>query len=494
MTDPNVDSEQRRAVIVTVHGTNDGVRGSPDDTKWWEKSSTFAQQLTEMLGQKGVSTEIDEHVWGGANSAYARQKGAISLVRKLRHHSKMYDEVHLIGHSHGGNVAVDAARLIAWGKEGGGKLFGQRRVEITSLTTVGTPFLRAQARGSDYFSALAFVILVLVAVMIFAIGPAITLANVAGLLFKEGFAPPTRQIILSMISTIFLVLAIILLRKRWGHFRWIAGLMKRQAHRANLLSIWHMHDEAIGALKRAEEFQPVLLHPGSLWSGGHRLGAKIGFFVFVVLELLVVACVGAIAVGALFPDGSFGAWVQSQVIEMQLGGFDQTALIATLSVLGLVAGALCAVGVYMFVRIVFGALPELVLRTAANAAAVRVLRGFAFGSDTGQSIGQVSERPHFYEGAVWSVPSPLAERMAEQTLKSLTELLSRHRTALFGISVTPEWMTEIGSDTETWNSLIHTTYFDHPEIAERIASHIAGAPDASSDNNQQRSIHEGRHF
>lgn len=32
---------------------------------------------------------------------------------------------------------------------------------------------------------------------------------------------------------------------------------------------------------------------------------------------------------------------------------------------------------------------------------------------------------------------------------------------------------ELATDAMTWNSLIHTTYFDQPEVAEIIARHIA---------------------
>jgi pimeloyl-ACP methyl ester carboxylesterase len=485
MTKSLDNPEKRRAVIIKIHGTNDGVPGRAGDIKWWEKTSDFVGQLTTLLSQRGLSPEIDEHVWGGANSAFARQKGAAALVRKLRRYTKDYDEVHLIGHSHGGNVAVDAARRTSWGKERGGRLFGAEPVKITSLTTVGTPFLRAQARGSDYLYALAFVTVMFVTVLTFAIAPAITLASALGFFFQEADPPPPTQIVLSVLSSIFLVIAALLLRNRWGHFRWIAGLMKHSARRANLLSIWHTQDEAIGGLKRAEQFQPILLQPGSLWSGGHRIGAKIGSLAFVMLGLTVVAFMIAMSFAALLPDVAFSDWVTDQIVEIQLGGIGRFYLIGTLSVIGLLAGFLVALGLYAVVRLLFGALPELLLRGILNAGGVGVLRAFAFGSDTGQPIGNVSERPHFYEGDVWPVPSPLAEKMADETLTSLTQFLARHRTSLFGVSMTAEWMTEMGQDAETWNSLIHTTYFDHTEIAERIAAHIAGAWEVSQEEADQ---------
>lgn len=465
-----------RALILTIHGTNDGVHGPPGDTKWWEKTSPFISRLTNHLSGQGFDVDIEEHLWGGANSAFARQKGAIRLVRKLRQHSKAYDEIHLIGHSHGGNVAVDAARRAAWGSARTGRLFGGTPPNITSLITVGTPFLRAQARGSDYIYALAFVVLMLVSVLTFSIGPAITLGNLVAMVTQSAEAPPMIQLALSSLSAILLGVSAIMLRYRWARFRWIARLMRRGARRANLLSIWHPNDEAIGGLKRAESFSPELLPRGALWSGSHRLGAKLGSFVFVLFGLALLGLIGTIIFTALFPDQALSQAIRTEFDALEVGD-PNLALIVGLSFLGLVAGALIALGLYAAMRLLTGALPEIFLRRFLNASGVGVLRAFAFGSDTGQPLGEVSERPHYYEGAVWTVPSPLAEKMEAETLKTLTHFLARHRPSLFGITPSPDWMTEIGQDAETWDSLIHTTYFDHPEIADRIAAHIAGAHD-----------------
>lgn len=131
---------------------------------------------------------------------------------------------------------------------------------------------------------------------------------------------------------------------------------------------------------------------------------------------------------------------------------------------------------YVLARVLFGA-AELLARRGMNAGAVSVLRDFAFGSDSGQKLGEVSERPHFFEGEVWTTPDDLARRMEEETLSALTEFMERQRASLFSVTVGADWMREVGADAATWDSLIHTTYFDHPEIAKRIAGHIAGTHD-----------------
>lgn len=484
MSNSKEDNSKRLALVINIHGTNDAGRGTPNDAKWWETSSAFTTKLKSMLGQEGMLVDIDEHVWGGANSAFARHKGSSVLIRKLRKYSKAYDEIHLIGHSHGGNVAVDAAKRASWGSARAGRFFARKPINITSLTTVGTPFLRSQARGADYLYALAFVVLMFVAVLAFSIGPAITLTNVFKTIMLSQPIEDTlssEQLIYSSVSGVLCFVSLWMFRHRWGRFRWIARLLRQHTVRANLLSIWHANDEAIGGLKRAELFSPELVPRGALWSGAHRIGMKIGSLAFVLSGLLVLSIVGLIAVATLLPDLSLSAGIQVLLINLHLGGVEKTVLMPVLSIMGLLAGAVMAVGLYAGVRLMFGALPELALRGFLNSRGSGVLRAFAFGSDTGQPLGEVSERPHFYDGKVWVIPPPLAEKMETDTLQTLSRFLARHRTSLFGVGMTADWMDGIGSDPETWDSLIHTTYFDHDEVIQRISEHIAGAAVSESE-------------
>lgn len=482
MSDPDPPDTQTRALIINIHGTNDGVHGKPGDTKWWEVTSAFASQLKARLSARGLEPEIEEFLWGGANSAFARERGSIALVRRLRHHAKTYDEIHLIGHSHGGNVAVDAARRAAWGRERTGLFFRGKPANITSLTTIGTPFLRPLARNSDYLYALAFFVLMLVATLAFAAAPAITGWNIVRSAVQAGPAQNlTGQLIASGISLIFFIPSALLLFQRWLRVRWIARLMRSGAHRANLLSIWHAEDEAIGGLKRAEMFNPNLVSRGALWSGGHRFGAKLGSAVFVCLGMLIIPLVAALLT---FGPRDIPIIGRLEILNI-FGGDLQVLNIAVFTIYRLAQVFAIAAGLYIVTRLLFG-FGELVLRGLLNANAVGVLKDFAFGSDTGQPLGKVSERPHFYEGIVWEVPSPLKEKMEAETLEALRQLLARHRTSLFGVTVSPDWMNKVGEDDATWDSLIHTTYFDHAEIAERIAAHIAGAHDTPEPDEEPR--------
>lgn len=559
MSDLNAPPGGARALILTIHGTNDGKPGGPGDTKWWETSSGFVRGLTQNLGARGLAAEVQEFLWGGANSAFAREKGALALRRRIREAAGTYDEIHLIGHSHGGNVAVDAARRAAWGREPGGRLLGGRPAGITSITTVGTPFLRPLARNSDYLYALAFVVLMLVATLTISVVAAASF-QILGQEIRKGtsLAGMTDKLIVAGVSFVLLIPSALLLARAAGRFLWIRRLMKRGARRANLLSIWHPQDEAIGGLKRAGDFSPELVPRGALWSSGHRAGTNLGSALFVLFgalifplaglllvsgpqeipfagqqvqipnimgdprlntALFIIACLAAVCMPAI------GVYVLTRLVFTALnwsGGHRAgiklgnallglfAALILPLAGVLLVSGpqeipfaglqvqipniagnrglstalfiilclaAVCmlALGFYVLARLIFG-VGELV-RGGLNAHAVNLLRDFAFGSDTGQKLGEVSERPHFFEGEVWTTPDDLARRMEEETLSAMTEFMARQRASLFSVTVGADWMREVGGDAATWDSLIHTTYFDHPEIAERIAGHIAGTHD-----------------
>ncbi len=130
-----------KIAVVTVHGTGDTAEGL-DGEKWFQRGSTFSSQLQASLRARGVDSEIVPHLWTGANSASAREKGSIALAKRARKLAKSHAGVHVIGHSHGGNVANDAACMLNWHT-------GKKRPRLASVTTVGTPFFRTIVKRSE---------------------------------------------------------------------------------------------------------------------------------------------------------------------------------------------------------------------------------------------------------------------------------------------------------------------------------------------------------
>jgi hypothetical protein len=54
------------------------------------------------------------------------------------------------------------------------------------------------------------------------------------------------------------------------------------------------------------------------------------------------------------------------------------------------------------------------------------------------------------------------------------DLLEKYRSRLFSVGAdNADAMREIAVDSMTWDSLVHTTYFDQPEITAMLADHIA---------------------
>ena len=67
-----------------------------------------------------------------------------------------------------------------------------------------------------------------------------------------------------------------------------------------------------------------------------------------------------------------------------------------------------------------------------------------------------------------------AERMKVAANGAAGKLIDKYRWALFSVGGdSSASITSLTTDAMTWDSLIHTTYFDQPEVAVAIADHVA---------------------
>jgi hypothetical protein len=78
--------------------------------RWFEEKSVFRTQLQTLLGANDCPVVIREFHWSGSNSIAARQRAASTLAAELQQaKSQVPEYTHaVIGHSHGGNVALAA--------------------------------------------------------------------------------------------------------------------------------------------------------------------------------------------------------------------------------------------------------------------------------------------------------------------------------------------------------------------------------------------------
>lgn len=102
--------------FILIHGTW-GRR-----SRWTERRSSIYAGL-----QREFKVPVERFEWSGHNSHRGRIKAATRLAQRLKDYDRQ--RVVLVAHSHGGNVAIAAARLVA-----------ESAVDV-KVITLGTPFL-----------------------------------------------------------------------------------------------------------------------------------------------------------------------------------------------------------------------------------------------------------------------------------------------------------------------------------------------------------------
>ena len=70
----------------------------------------------------------------------------------------------------------------------------------------------------------------------------------------------------------------------------------------------------------------------------------------------------------------------------------------------------------------------------------------------------------------------VANRMQAAAGSAADKLIDKYRWSLFTVGAdTNAPLSQLATDAMTWDSLIHTTYFDQPEVVDTIAAHIAAS-------------------
>lgn len=186
-----------RLLVHLVHGTwPDGlwqalrrglVPNSPypavDGTQsWFQSAHVFRTTLEQRLRDNGITADVRPFIWSGFNSFRARARAAEELLPHLARGVVRSDRQLIIGHSHGGTVAMLALKMMAEGATAGSHEHGgsrywlpasrqssrestvavqdQAQVPVETvqaaaadveLVTMATPFLRVERFGSTRF-------------------------------------------------------------------------------------------------------------------------------------------------------------------------------------------------------------------------------------------------------------------------------------------------------------------------------------------------------
>jgi hypothetical protein len=463
-----------KAAIVTVHGTGDTAEG-PAGQKWYQQGSPFAQRLLGHLQQQGVNAEIIPHLWSGANSAWDRERAADKLADRIRKLYDKYDSIHVIGHSHGGNVANDAAVLLKWGLRRNAV-----KEKFDSLTTVGTPFLDSRTGFLQMAAGLLFVaitwgsVLALVFMTLFAVSemilaPVMHAARVGGPVrlnweaIDPVLGPAHAEVpVLPLIAFALLgVCLVFMFRLSRQGVRRILRPRTGGRTKTSVLSIWHENDEAIAFLQRVEELQLEPFPRGSLFRGSRSAAISVG-----VLGVILIGVVAPLLYVAGVAD----------VFDFTNSGADDDIASNNVAValIGLFFAPLIFTAVYLIYRYLVGGMQEIAVRGAMNGYVAGVLRGVAMGRDGDQVLCNVAPRSHTHRTHEVVLTGDCADRMKDGAQGAAGKLIDKYRWALFSVGGdSSASLTSLTTDAMTWDSLIHTTYFDQPEVAAAIADHIA---------------------
>jgi hypothetical protein len=462
-----------KAAIVTVHGTGDTAEG-PAGEKWFQQGSAFAQRLLGHLRQHNVDADIVPHLWSGANSAWDRERAANKLASRIRGLYNKYDSIHVVGHSHGGNVANDAAVLLKWGLRRNAV-----KERFDSITTVGTPFFDSRTGPMQMFAGLLFLAITWGSVL--ALG--FMALTVLAIIFYQpwAYAPQSSDIRLSWtefdpviddVDVVVPILPLIALALLAVCLVFMFQLSRQGVRRilrprgggrtkTSLFSIWHENDEAIAFLQRVEELQLEPFPRGAMFRGSRSAAIGVGvlgvIFIGAVVPLLYAA-----GIADFFDFANSGA-------DDDIAGNN-----IAVAVFGLFLAPVIFTGIYLGYRYVVGGVQEIAVRGAMNGYVAGVLRGVAMGRDGDQVLCNVAPRSHTHRTQELVLTGDCAERMKEGANGAAGKLIDKYRWALFSVGGdSSASLTSLTTDAMTWDSLIHTTYFDQPEVAVAIADHIA---------------------
>jgi hypothetical protein len=251
-----------KETVVIVHGT--WAKFNPEILQWYQRpihtdsSEGFVGKLNAALEQRGSAAQCWSHCtegreifhWTGDNSWIARTAAAYELAAYVAKLQSQGWCCHIVAHSHGGNVVVEALPLLLDSQHA--------KAPLGRIVTLGTPFIDASAPISERvrrgYRALKFVarIAFIVSLLVSIIWSSIRIAN--GWI---NFTYPLDLVVLFILAA-----GIIVLPAKWfGH--WIVRRKKRSIEptvdealkrQPQLLAIGSSEDEAWQFLHHMREF------------------------------------------------------------------------------------------------------------------------------------------------------------------------------------------------------------------------------------------------
>ena len=443
------DTPHRRHVV-TVHGTFSG-RPYYDseqeaDAQFFCEKSPFAKTL-----KKGVSVDKwHEFSWTGENLESDRQRASRKFTRFMKSlNLPPEDEVLVLAHSHGGNVALDGLR-------------DEPVPNPISLYTFGTPFIWKETRF--FLSAVAailpniiFFLAIMALAVVIGLGhfqsiaygipfveiPRNAAANEFFKNFNDFFAYPAAIIMISLAAFWLIVWPLKNSRYR-ARFRYL------DVKKFQLTRIWRTDDEAVAVLSN----EPNIAVPISIFNS---------FFRFVSASLFVGFVLWAVYDG-YFQFLELRAHVDRDASWNYILPMGGEKIGLGLSVL------LCLLILYPIISFVFRWPLTWIMSRPVNS----LLRKTAMGED-----GYIRIDAHNRPDIPRQFDTEFNEKRDEtkailaEVKKRSDDYLVENRTAIMrALSAGDGYFQDILEDTDLTRSLIHCNYFTNDMarfIAEREA-------------------------
>ncbi len=127
-------------LVLLVHGTY-AARDSDVGDGWWQQGSRTWEELKKKLPRgTRLPRQGELFHWSGENHERARLTASRKLLGRLQRLETAGQSYHLVGHSHGGSVI--------WGMLRRATLHNVSLAGLKSWSTVGTPFLHHRTHGA----------------------------------------------------------------------------------------------------------------------------------------------------------------------------------------------------------------------------------------------------------------------------------------------------------------------------------------------------------
>ncbi|MBX2855734.1 MAG: hypothetical protein KTR21_12150 [Rhodobacteraceae bacterium] len=217
-------AHRRNFRVITVHGTFD------KNATWDNEDQFFVSTLRQDLAAGGADLSVKNLEWDGDNNHDIRRAGADKLMGVMREElaKPEYDEVFIVGHSHGGTVARMAVNSLEPDEK-----------RPSGVFTFGSPFLRFKPRSVRFMTStlqwlvlgigglisLALLFFAVLALLV-AIGPETGQPLVDGGGSQSG-SKTTNMVVLSLITAVAIGVTVLL---HWLIRRWRRAL-EREQHR-----------------------------------------------------------------------------------------------------------------------------------------------------------------------------------------------------------------------------------------------------------------------